>query len=176
MKVFPEAGSRPVYFKWWFFVGVILLIGATAYMVRYTQWNADYATDHVDDYARGMAAQLFKYQSDQIEKQYKEDTYGGDTPEATLKLFVEALEKKDFQLAAKYYIPEKQPEALKKISSAPQEALSRLTSAYSEGKSKTVKLGTSGSYEIEIPNGSNPPYYFEFQQNPFSKKWKIEVL
>ena len=40
------------------------------------------------------------------------DTYGGATPEETLQLFVDALKAGDIELAAKYYIPEKQGEVL----------------------------------------------------------------
>lgn len=44
------------------------------------------------------------------EKQYAEDPYGGDTPEETLRLFIEALKTGDTELAAKYFILEKQQE------------------------------------------------------------------
>ena len=42
-----------------------------------------------------------------LKKLYENDHYGGKTPEETLALFVEALKKKDYKLAAKYYVPEK---------------------------------------------------------------------
>lgn len=40
------------------------------------------------------------------ERQYREDTYGGETPEETLRLFIEALQKGDTDLAAKYFPPD----------------------------------------------------------------------
>lgn len=63
------------------------------------------------------------------EKEYKklmaEDKYGGKTPEETLKMFIEALKKEDFELASKYIYQgtgasdynnrEKYKEALSKI-------------------------------------------------------------
>src|SRR3990167_3974793 len=39
-----------------------------------------------------------------IEKQYAEDSYGGDTPEETLALFISALKVGDTNLAAKYFV------------------------------------------------------------------------
>lgn len=45
-----------------------------------------------------------------LEKKYAEDPYGGDTPEETLRLFIDALRKGDTDLAAKYFILDKQEE------------------------------------------------------------------
>ena len=38
------------------------------------------------------------------------DYYGGDTPEETLRLFIDALKLRDMNLATQYFIPEKQEE------------------------------------------------------------------
>jgi len=38
------------------------------------------------------------------EKAMKEDTYGGKTPEETLKMFIEALKNEDVELASKYFM------------------------------------------------------------------------
>ncbi|MGB9609071.1 MAG: hypothetical protein ACPL3E_01705 [Minisyncoccia bacterium] len=37
-------------------------------------------------------------------KAMTEDTYGGKTPEETLKLFIDALKKEDLELASKYFV------------------------------------------------------------------------
>src|SRR3989338_5937850 len=44
----------------------------------------------------------------QWEKPYREDKYGGKTPEETYDMFLEALRKEDTTLASKYFIIEKQ--------------------------------------------------------------------
>ncbi|MFH1048535.1 MAG: hypothetical protein V1732_02630 [Patescibacteria group bacterium] len=41
-------------------------------------------------------------------KPYEEDFTGGDTPEETIDLFIEALKKGDYELASKYFIISKQ--------------------------------------------------------------------
>lgn len=51
-----------------------------------------------------------------LQKQYAEDTFGGDTPEETLRLFVEALKKGDTDLAAKYFVLDKQQEWREELS------------------------------------------------------------
>ena len=43
-----------------------------------------------------------------LEKLYREDTRGGLTPEETFSMFISALEKKDFDLASKYFALSKQ--------------------------------------------------------------------
>ena len=43
-----------------------------------------------------------------LEKAYREDQYGGNTPEETLNLFIDALKKGDTDLAAKYFIIDEQ--------------------------------------------------------------------
>src|SRR3989344_3640770 len=48
-----------------------------------------------------------------LEQQYKDDTYGGTTPEETLSLFISALEKGDIELASKYFLPEDREEMSK---------------------------------------------------------------
>ena len=40
---------------------------------------------------------------EQLLEEYKNDPYGGDTPEETLQLFIDALKKGDVELAAKYF-------------------------------------------------------------------------
>lgn len=51
----------------------------------------------------------------ELEKKYMADTYGGDTPEETLELFIDALKKGDTDLAAKYFVLDKQEEWRKNL-------------------------------------------------------------
>src|SRR3989344_5204182 len=45
-----------------------------------------------------------------LEKAYAEDSFGCETPEETLALFIDALKKEDTELAAKYFVLDKQEE------------------------------------------------------------------
>src|SRR3989338_7906085 len=56
-----------------------------------------------------------------LKERYMADTYGGDTPEETLELFIAALKAGDIDLAAKYFVLDKQEEwrgNIKKIKDA----------------------------------------------------------
>src|SRR3989344_4079216 len=52
---------------------------------------------------------LIKYFED-IQEEYRNDTYGGATPEETLQLFIAALEAEDIELASKYFLPDEREE------------------------------------------------------------------
>src|SRR3989344_4310089 len=49
----------------------------------------------------------------ELERLYAEDTYGGQTPEETLQLFIDALKAGDIDLASKYFVIESR-EAVKR--------------------------------------------------------------
>lgn len=51
-----------------------------------------------------------------LERQYAEDTYGGQTPEETLQLFIDALKAGDIELASKYFVVDKRGEWLDNLS------------------------------------------------------------
>lgn len=65
-------------------IGYIKVIGPYAAEIKYKKF--------LDDYL----------------KPYKEDFFGGDTPEETIDLFIEALKKGDYELASKYFEINKQ--------------------------------------------------------------------
>jgi len=45
------------------------------------------------------------------------DSYGGKTPKETLSLFTDAIQEKNYELASKYFVTEKQEEELERFSS-----------------------------------------------------------
>ena len=110
-----------------------------------------------------------------LEAQYKNDPYGGATPEETLKLFIEALEKKDYTLASNYFVPEERTKNLERM---PQGVASggfaALVAAYKQGTVKFTKFSGQNKYEADvIPLGETVGFYFRFVLNEFNKKWLI---
>ena len=81
------------------FLGIVVLAGAL-----WLAWDKYLSPDA--RYAREMEQSYGQYQ--EWENSYKEaianDTYGGSTPEETLELFIEALEREDVDLASKYFL------------------------------------------------------------------------
>jgi len=134
---------------------------------------------------------------DKLEKPYREDTYGGKTPEETYDMFLAALSKEDTTLASKYFVVDKQAQWLKTLEEYKKQNL--LTNFIKEledtkkiwkksGKStertvsfiytNTISKDKSVYFEgqkIVIPSGS---YANEtmFELNIYTKTWKVSVL
>ncbi len=89
-------GRRAMKFFGWL-VGVVAIGIAAFFGFEYLRYQ------NSDEY---RAEQFVK----NWEKQYAEDAYGGDTPEETLRLFISALKQGDTELAAKYFVIDKQQE------------------------------------------------------------------
>lgn len=114
-----------------------------------------------------------------LEARYRADTYGGDTPEETLRLFVEALEAKDYELAAKYFVPENQAENLSNFPLAEiSGGMAGFIDAYRNGRVVPPdRVGASGIYEIELYEPREEyPYGIRLILNEFTGKWKIVEL
>lgn len=75
-------------------IATLIAIGAIFALEYYRQTQSD-------------AYQGMKF-IDDLARQYKNDPYGGDTPEETLQLFIDALKSGDTDLAAKYFTLEQQ--------------------------------------------------------------------
>lgn len=78
-------------------VGIAILGIGAMYGVKYFKYKND------PDYQAVL-------EMEKLNKLYAEDTFGGDTPEETLRLFIDALKKGDTDLAAKYFVLDKQQE------------------------------------------------------------------
>jgi len=105
----------------------------------------------------------------------KQDHYGGKTPEETLKLFVDALKKKDAKLAAKYYLPwewEKQEKEMQEWSA--DESLGSFLRAYKDGNIKKRKRVSGIAVEIYPKNEIKYHYTIDMILNNQTGLWKIE--
>lgn len=117
-----------------------------------------------------------------LEQPYKDDTYGGKTPEETWAMYIDAQKKGDIDLASKYFAVNKQEE-WKKILADTQKA----------GKLETVIKNLSGELKKDPTNDleNEKAYYQEvkdeqrgevykspirFYLNPYTKVWKIVSL
>ena len=117
-------------------------------------------------------------------KALREDTVGGKTPEETLQGFVEALKKRDFDLASKYFWLDKQEEwkevlqqneekgtienMISELEKAPQ--IWQRSETYTIGND-LIGFTYKYEYEGEISEG-----VIQFQKNEFSNVWKIKSI
>ncbi len=106
----------------------------------------------------------------------KQDHYGGKTPEETLKLFVEALKKKDAKLAAKYYLPWEWENAESRINlllSKP-DRYNKFLYAYQTGIIKVVDRAIGKAIKIYENKEDDAPYIMEMTYNQETGIWKIK--
>jgi len=83
------------------FLGIIILV-AGGYFV----WNKYLSPEAKSNRETERNYQKYLDWQKNYEDAMKNDTYGGKTPEETLKMFIDALKKGDAELASKYFMLE----------------------------------------------------------------------
>ncbi len=115
------------------------------------------------------------------EKLMRADTYGGSSPEETLRLFVEALEKNDAELAAKYFILDengsrKEWEEVLKLKKDNRE-LGVIAKKVLEAKPNPLDSIHPGDFKfIIVDDLGEVETTINMEINSFSGVWKIESL
>ncbi|MFH1612065.1 MAG: hypothetical protein ABH887_02250 [bacterium] len=133
---------------------------------------------------------------------FKNDTYGGETPQETYAMFIEALSNGDTELASKYFYWKYQEDYRIKfdelknkgeleqyIDDFPQWAEMKVGEHWNEDVRRyEIKTMSEKSFNIKLPNGQGgyidqefPPgeyisFSINFKLNNFSKVWKIDSL
>lgn len=142
-------------------------------------WSFDRYLQYLDE-AKGAEKKALEEQEKLLDV-YRQDTVGGKTPEETLAGFVDALKKRDFDLASKYFWLDKQEEWREWLSKADQankitEIISELESAPENWTEKTHFLGDNYknyTYTILVEE-KEEVVGVELRFNPFSNIWKIK--
>jgi len=112
----------------------------------------------------------------ELERQYREDKYGGDTPEETLRLFIDALKKGDVELASRYFVVEKQEDKLADLKVGKEKGNLENTIQVLRKADYPVKY-SDGSYEISVvEKDGSIKFGVHFVLNKISNRWKIESL
>lgn len=111
-------------------------------------------------------------------KPYKEDFTGGNTPEETIDLFIEALKKGDYELASRYFVVERQEEWRKNLidiknDNKSQELIDELESAKNIWH-KEILSDKSVEFWYDVKEG-DPSRDINLTKN-INRKWKIESL
>jgi len=159
-----------------FFVFAGVLVAAVVLAVGSLRWR-----QLKNDPALIQQAAFQEYQ-EKVEEAYRNDIYGGATPEETLRLFVEALKNEDIELASKYFALDddlsggswsNSLEEIKKDGLLQQMVFDIETRAnpdldirIDEGDYKFILLTDTGLVGAII----------NMELNPISKIWKIESL
>lgn len=87
-----------------FFTGLLAMIAA-GFLVAY---GTNYYSNIKRYNAEVKKEEARLAEVERLRKLYESDTFGGQTPEETLSLFIDALKKGDTELASKYFVLDKQ--------------------------------------------------------------------
>ena len=113
-----------------------------------------------------------------LKEAYTNDTYGGETPEETFNMFIEALKAGDTDLAAKYFLVEKQARMAEEFAIGKENGSLTTFIGYLE-QAKRGEKKISGDYEsIQFTYAENGVARMSFNliKNPYSGVWKMESL
>ncbi len=102
-----------------FWIAISAFLALFVLLVGYIGWQA-----FSDWYGRRQIDLLYeslKREQEELYQRQLADTWGGKTPQETLRLYIEAVEKGDYELASKYFVIEKQEEEWRKLENSPAE-------------------------------------------------------
>ena len=157
--------------------GAILVIGITFFVYRYFSDQKVYSRMDLGgsaDYP--VSKRQYETYMANLDERYKNDNYGSTTPEGTLELFVDALKKEDVDLAAKYFVPEKQKQMEEDLKAGLKSG--GVTSLIGDLGKEMIKGNLDESrvrFETVDPDNILE-FTFDFRKNKYTDKWKIESL
>ena len=143
------------------FLGIVLLGFVVLYVIRYFQYGQNKDV---------RAIQNNQKTSDNTKRASASDPYGGVTPEATLKLFIDALKKGDTNLAAKYFVADMQDQWAQDLSEMRQKGL--LTDLLKD--LETLKIEKNNGTEAVFAPTDNTELLMK--RNSKNENWKISNL
>lgn len=150
---------------------VVLFVVASFAIASYETWWKPY-----------REKQALEAWQAKLEKPYREDVYGGATPEETWGLFLNALRNGDIDLASKYFVVEKQGSWKKTIINTKEAGkLDKVIKNISVPlqKEKNYLQGEKAYFYYELRDEKTKEIYNNsvvFYFNPYTKIWKILVL
>jgi len=109
----------------------------------------------------------------EIEKQYAEDFYGGDTPEETLALFISALKAGDTDLAAKYFVLDAQAQWREDLAVMKEKGF--LVEMVKDLNKTSTKIDGDTAF-FTLTNQDMPESQLVMHKNPLNNRWKITEL
>ncbi len=157
----------------WKKIGLMIAGALVVFGVGYYAWAWNYFFQQAPERTGKDMTYMWQWElyGKGMKLAYEQDTYGGVTPEETLALFVDALEAGNIELAAKYYIPEKQGEAYAELLDGEKNGtLLKTADVYSSAA--FPKQTAKNEYFMSV-SGDGYSFDIILNRNVFSQKWKI---
>jgi len=154
------------------FIGILIFVG-----LMLAVWIGSAAYSGWQGYKWQKQTDAFQ---ESLRRPYREDTYGGKTPEETWAMFLAALREGNVDLASKYFVVEKQEEWRGRLEVIIRDNLETALNNYSTFSVEKGIEDDKAYYYIKMPfDKSESGYIFSpviFRFNLYSKIWKIAVL
>ncbi len=99
------------------------------------------------------------------------DTYGGKTPQDTLRLYIDAVEKGDYVLASKYFVIEKQGVELNRLKGINTDYFSKYIKVMEKAEPWRSSLEEK-TFTMSAKTDAGPSIFIRFVKYP-SGIWKI---
>ena len=126
------------------FTILVIAIGAIIIARAYEKWAGMESVEK-------LAKALRQYEEEVLEKQIA-DTYGGKTPQETLQMYIDAVERGDYELASKYFVREKQGGEFGSLKTAPKENIDNIQNMLKEALVSEGGFSSNGKgYLIRKP-------------------------
>jgi hypothetical protein len=140
--------------------GAYALYFTSAYLIGLYQEKA------MQDYVTKMVQAMNQAQKDDFTR-VMADTYGGATPRETLRMYISAVEKGDYESASKYFIGTKQAGELESLGNSPKKNIGAIIRLLKQAANST------GSYSADKKRFEiKKPLLVDFQLYP-NGIWKI---
>lgn len=122
---------------------------------------------------RGVAqfAGNLKAAQEQEDARRRQDTYGGKTPQETLRLYIEAVEKRDFDLASKYFVWSEQKKERDSLGRNEEKILNSYVAQLRESFAQGGEMSYDGSSYVY-----RRPLYVNLVKYEQNGVWKIASI
>ncbi|MEX2053272.1 MAG: hypothetical protein WD898_03545 [Candidatus Paceibacterota bacterium] len=170
---------------------VVLILGAVAVLVIWTMLTQGAWIQNVQQRWTAWRAERMDT------KPFRDDKFGGKTPEETFDLFIFALEKGDIELASKYFVLNKQESWEKTLSEYEGEGyLADFSEELRSKRSKWQRVSSDDQnvilfqYEFSVEEDTTADFNGQkinvpagvytddtiFEKNIYTNIWKIQLL
>jgi len=145
-------------------IGILILYTAGFWAVYYyKQWQGQRAVQK-------LAVELERIEKEDYERAMA-DTYGGKTPQETLQMYIDAVEKGDYELASKYFIEENREKGIKELKALDSKNnmswfLNLIKKAMPDGEI------VDNYFRMKSKTNDDPYYFIRFIKYP-NGIWKI---
>ena len=148
--------------------GIAVFLFALSYgLLAYEQWKGRQGVENL--------AKALKQVEEESYKQAMADTYGGKTPQETLQMYIEAVEKGDYELASKYMIRDEQEKELKGLLNIKEDKqfLNQYLGDLKKSESDGEIIGST--FRMKSKTDLGPYYFIRFIKYP-NGIWKISDI